>query len=80
MYILCKLEKRANTTDTLLLLVSESHSALEEILLSLFNQIYDNEMFLAAQDENYGTEKQIRKWCIEMMDCYKIIQVPFLFD
>ena len=80
MYILCKLEKRAETTDTLLLLVSETHSALEEILLSIFDEILENEMYLLSKNDDYGTEESIRKWCIEMMRRYQIVQVPFLFD
>ena len=80
MYILCKLEKRAETIDTLLLLVSETSSALEEMLLSIFDEIFENEMYILSKNDDYGTEESIRKWCIEMMNRYQIVQVPFLFD
>jgi hypothetical protein len=78
MYVLCKLEKRAETTDTLLLLTSKNSAPLEEILLSIFDEIFKNEMYIASKNDDYGTEESIRKWCIEMMKKYQIIYVPYI--
>jgi len=39
MYILVKLDKRAYTTDTILYYASPNRNALEEILLSLYDEL-----------------------------------------
>ena len=44
MYILYELVPRANTTDTLLYCASDSYEALQEILLSIFDNMVEKEM------------------------------------
>lgn len=78
MFVLCKLEKRAETTDTLLIVCASSQQILEELLLSLFDEIYDREMEIAAKEEDYTSEEKIRAWCIKMMEYYQIVQVPII--
>ena len=77
MYVLAKLKPRAETTDTLLLFTSNSEVALEEILLSIFDNIYDKEMEWAIREEYHKTD-DILKWCIKRMEVYQIVRVPFL--
>ena len=78
MFVLCKLEKRAETTDTLLIVCASSQQILEELLLSLFDELYDREMEIASKEEDYTSEEKIRAWCIEMMEHYQIVQVPII--
>ena len=78
MFVLCKLEKRAETTDTLLIVCASSQQILEELLLSLFDELYDREMEIAAKEEDYVSEEKIRAWCIKMMEYYQIVQVPII--
>jgi len=78
MFVLCKLEKRAETTDTLLIVCASSQQILEELLLSLFDELYDREMEIATKAEDYTSEEKIRAWCIEMMEYYQIVQVPII--
>lgn len=77
MYILCKLEKRAETTDTILILGSPHINTLEEILLSIFDEIYEREINIASKEDDYNEDK-IRTWCIDIMKCYQIINIPIL--
>ena len=56
MYVLAKLKPRAETTDTLLLFTSNSEIALEEILLSIFDDVYDKQSVFA----------QLDKWLLEI--------------
>ena len=51
MFVLCKLEKRAETTDTLLIVCASSQQILEELLLYLFVELYDREMEIATKEE-----------------------------
>ena len=44
MYILYKLQPRANTTDTILLFAAKERSSLEEIILSLYDELVDKEI------------------------------------
>ena len=78
MYVLCKLEKRAETTDTILIVCASGQQILEELLLSIFDEIYEREMEVAAREEEYSTEEEILDWCIEIMNCYQIVQVPII--
>jgi len=63
-YVLCKLEKRAETTDTLVILGSKNHTDLEEILLSIFDEIYE--------------ETNDLEWCLQVMWQYKIVGIPII--
>ena len=44
MYILYKLQPRAETTDTILLFAAKDRNSLEEILLSIYDELIDKEM------------------------------------
>lgn len=77
-YVLCKLEKRAETTDTIVIISAKERYILEELLLSIFDEIFETEMEIAAKEEEYSTEEDIKTWCIEMMKYYQIIKVPVI--
>lgn len=79
MYVLVKQERRAETTDTLIFYVSDSKEALEEIVLSLFDELYEKDLAWADR-EGYTDLDGILKWCIDKMKRYKILEVPFLED
>ena len=79
MYVLVKQEPRAETVDTILFYASNSHEALEEILLSLFDELYAHELAWADR-EGYEDTKSLLNWCINRMDCYKIINIAYLED
>ena len=64
MYVLVKLEKRAETTDTLLYYVSEWRTLLEELLLSLYEELIENDVSKDFADK--------------YIDSYQIIYVPLL--
>ena len=64
MYVLVKLEKRAETTDTLLYYVSEWRTLLEELLLSLYEELIENDVSKDLVDK--------------YIDSYQIIYVPLL--
>jgi len=79
MYILVKQEPRAETVDTILFYASNSHEALEEILLSLFDELYEHELAWADR-EGYENINSLLSWCINRMECYKIINIAYLED
>ena len=79
MYILVKQEPRAETIDTLLLFASPKREILEEIILSLFDELYEHELEWAHR-EDYHKFDDLLKWCIQRMECYQIVEVPFLYD
>ena len=64
MYVLVRLEDRAETTDTLIYYVSELRSSLEEILLSLYEEL----IFMNIPKETID----------KYINSFQIIQVPFL--
>jgi hypothetical protein len=78
MFVLCKLEKRAETTDTIVIVGAKERYILEELLLSIFDEIFETEMKIAEKEEEYSTEEDIRTWCIEIMNCYQIVKVPVI--
>lgn len=82
MYILYKLEKRAETTDTLLFFVAKERSTLEEIILSLYNEILEREVKWAMNecaltDETINMEN-LEYWCRMRMKDYDIAYVPYI--
>jgi hypothetical protein len=84
MYILYKLQPRAETTDTLLLFTAKNRNSLEEILLSIYDELVDKEIEW-AETELYMREETIdmdslRKWCSDRMQSYGIVWVPELED
>ena len=84
MYILYKLQPRAETTDTILLYSAKDRNSLEEILLSMYDELVDKEMQL-AETELYMNEEiinidSLRKWCSDRMRPYGIVWVPELED
>lgn len=79
MYVLIKQENRAETTDTILILASNNYTILEEIMLSLFDELLAHEMEWAKREE-YDNERAVLEWCISRMRCYQIIRVMYLED
>ena len=84
MYILYKLQPRAETTDTILLYSAKDHSSLEEILLSMYDELVDREIEW-AKTELYMHEEiidmdSLRKWCSNRLKSYDIVWVPELED
>ena len=77
MYVLIKQENRAETTDTILILASNDYEILEEIMLSLFDELLAHEMEWAKREE-YDNERAVLEWCISRMNCYQIIRVMYL--
>lgn len=64
MYVLVRLENRAETTDTLIYYVSELRSSLEEILLSLYEEL----IFMNIPKETID----------KYINSFQVIQVPYL--
>ena len=84
MYILYKLQPRAETIDTILLYSAKDRNSLEEILLSIYDELVNKEMKW-AETELYMNEETIdinslRKWCSNRMQSYGIVWVPELED
>ena len=84
MYILYKLQPRAETTDTILLFAAKDRNSLEEILLSIYDELIDKEMKW-AETELYMNEETInidslREWCSSRLKSYGIVWVPELED
>ena len=79
MYVLVKQEPRAETVDTILFYASNSHEVLEEVLLSLFDELYAHELAWADR-EGYENTSSLLRWCINRMECYKIINIAYLED
>lgn len=84
MYILYKLQPRAETTDTILLFAAKDRNSLEEILLSIYDEFIDKEMKW-AEKELYMNEETInidslREWCNNRLKSYGIVWVPELED
>ena len=73
MYVLTKLEKRAETTDTIIYFVSDSHEVLEEVLLSLYDEIIEDR-------KNYSNipDEVLTQRIHEYMNCFSIVKVPYL--
>ena len=77
MYILYKLQPRAETTDTILLFAAKDRNSLEEILLSIYDELIDKEM-KQAETELYMNEETInidslREWCSNRLKSYGIV-------
>ena len=72
-YVLTKFEKRAETTDTIIYFVSDSHEILEEVLLSLYDEIIEDK-------KNYPniSEEILTQRIHEYMSCFNIVKVPYL--
>lgn len=79
MYILYKTEKRAETTDTLLFYSCKDRAPLEEIILSIFQEMYQKEIEWAER-EDYTNYDTLYKYCISRMNDYGIAWVPELED
>ena len=82
MYILYKLQPRANTTDTVLFAVADDYELLEEYLLSIFDEMVEREIKWANTAYNMYDEEidmdNLIKWCINRMKGYEIIYIPYL--
>lgn len=73
MYVLTKLEKRAETTDTIIYFVSDSHEILEEVLLSLYDEIIEDK-------KNYPNipDEVLTQRIHAYMSRFNIVKVPYL--
>ena len=73
MYVLTKLEKRAETTDTIIYFVSDSHEVLEEVLLSLYDEIIEDK-------KNYPNipDEVLTQRIHEYMSRFNIVKVTYL--
>lgn len=78
MYILCKLEKRAETTDTLLYYAASDRKILEEILLSLFDELYESEINAYINDPQPVSDNAARFWAIQRLSDFSIVWVPYI--
>ena len=79
MYILYKTENRAETTDTLLFYTCRERGPLEEIILSIFQEMYQKEIEWAER-EDYTNYDTLYEYCISRMNDYGITWVPELED
>ena len=84
MYILYKLQPRAETTDTLIIYASKDRGLLEEIILSVFDTLFDKELELTHfecmfSDADFDLTN-LTHWCIEQTRPYDIVWVPELED
>ena len=78
-YILSKLEKRAETTDTLLYFAATNRQILEKIILAIFDELYDNEIIRNINDPDPVDERTILTWCIEYMNSFNITCIPYIY-
>lgn len=76
-YILYKLEKRAETTDTLLYYASYDKGLLEEILLSIWEEAYDIIWGAGKLNPNM-VEEDKRKALHLYIKQFGITEVPFI--
>ena len=79
MYILCKLENRAETVDTIMFCASPDRETLEEILLSLYDELEEKEYAAIQHDwtEDINHEA-VRFWCRQRLYNYHIVWVPVI--
>jgi len=84
MYILYKLQPRAETTDTLIIYASKNRAVLEEIILSIFDTLFDKELDLAHRECMFSDTDfdltNLTHWCIGQTRSYGIVWVPELED
>lgn len=75
MYVLVRLEKRAETTDTILYYISDLRSDLEEMLLSIYEEVLEvREIYNAEFSETPVNMKTVMKY----MDTFHILEVPYI--
>lgn len=79
MYILTKLESRAETTDTLLYYCAKDRATLEEIILSIYEEVLDNAYIYYQYIPNL-TASKFKETLNKFIDNFKIVYVPFLED
>ena len=84
MYILYKLQPRAETTDTLIIYASKDRGTLEEIILSVFDDILAKELTAAQYECMFRNEDfdltNLIHWSIKQTLPYDIVWVPELED
>ena len=73
MYILVQVAPRAETFDTLLYYASESRTSLEEIILSIYEEVLEYRGMFGNT-----TDLQFKMRVNQYMDRFHIIQVPLL--
>lgn len=72
-YVLTKTEPRAETTDTIIYFVADDKAELEEIILSLYNEIMDNKInYPNIPDEIFNARVK------DYMRKFTIVKVPYL--
>lgn len=72
-YVLTKTEPRAETTDTIIYFVADNKAELEEIILSLYNEIMDNKINYPNIPDEVLTQR-----IHEYMSRFSIVKVPYL--
>ena len=82
MYVLYKLERRAETTDTLLFFTAKDRSVLEEVILSLYDELVEKEIQWAEKEwfmsESELDMHSLEEWCRQRMKAYDIVYVPYV--
>ncbi len=75
LFVLAKLDKRAETTDTLLYYISDLRTDLEEMLLSIYEGVLEaREIYNAEFPETPVSMKTVNDY----MDTFHIIEVPYI--
>lgn len=77
-YLLYKLERRAEATDTIIFFASQSRGLLEEIILSLYEELCEREETQAEQYTDEVDYLHIYKECAKKVAVYQILEIPLL--
>lgn len=81
MFVLCKTQPRAETEDTILYYASEDRGILEEIILSIYQEIVDMYPTMVAYDpENLQDKDRFNRIVNAYMNKFYIIEIPYLED
>lgn len=78
MYVLVKLDKRAETTDAILYYVADWRTDLEEILLSLYDEIVEMRDAIERYSSKHLSDEQFKQIIDEYMNTFYILDVPYL--
>ena len=78
MYVLVKLDKRAETTDAILYYVADWRTDLEEILLSLYEEIVEMRDAIERYSSKHLSDEQFKQIIDEYMNTFYILDVPYL--
>jgi len=78
MYILTRLEPRAETTDTILYYCTKKRNTLEEFILSLWEELLEDE-WAYRQYFSYSHEDYIEK-TKKYINTFHIVRIPYMED